>query len=175
MGFISKYRFYISLIDDSIFLCLLVNHIHLTAIIFGEFLKFGNILNIKNLLKVTLMLSMFVTSATKSFAADNFEKLFIGIMGAAIGSAAQKSAQQKQVGNTSQLTQQRNLVRRSQIALKTLGFYTSSVDGKLGTNTNSAAQLYVNKYKIQNFSSSREVILYLKDTLTNYEIDWTQV
>ena len=29
---------------------------------------------------------------------------------------------------------------------------TSSVDGKLGTNTNSAAQLYVNKYKIQNFS-----------------------
>jgi len=124
----------------------------LTAIIFGEFLKFGNILNIKNLLKVTLMLSMFVTSATKSFAADNFEKLFIGIMGAAIGSAAQKSAQQKQVGNTSQLTQQSNLVRRSQIALKTLGFYTSSVDGKLGTNTNSAAQLYVNKYKIQNFS-----------------------
>ena len=98
------------------------------------------------------MLSMFVTSATKSFAADNFEKLFIGIMGAAIGSAAQKSAQQKQVGNTSQLTQQSNLVRRSQIALKTLGFYTSSVDGKLGTNTNSAAQLYVNKYKIQNFS-----------------------
>ena len=95
---------------------------------------------------------MFVTSATKSFAADNFEKLFIGIMGAAIGSAAQKSAQQKQVGNTSQLTQQSNLVRRSQIALKTLGFYTSSVDGKLGTNTNSAAQLYVNKYKIQNFS-----------------------
>ena len=152
MGFISKYRFYISLIDDSIFLCLLVNHIHLTAIIFGEFLKFGNILNIKNLLKVTLMLSMFITSATKSFAADNFEKLFIGIMGAAIGSAAQKSAQQKQVGNTSQLTQQSNLVRRSQIALKTLGFYTSSVDGKLGTNTNSAAQLYVNKYKIQNFS-----------------------
>ena len=152
MGFVSKYRFYISLIDDSIFLCLLVNHIHLTAIIFGEFLKFGNILNIKNLLKVTLMLSMFVTSATKSFAADNFEKLFIGIMGAAIGSAAQKSAQQKQVGNTSQLTQQSNLVRRSQIALKTLGFYTSSVDGKLGTNTNSAAQLYVNKYKIQNFS-----------------------
>ena len=152
MGFISKYRFCISLIDDSIFLCLLVNHIHLTAIIFGEFLKFGNILNIKNLLKVTLMLSMFVTSATKSFAADNFEKLFIGIMGAAIGSAAQKSAQQKQVGNTSQLTQQSNLVRRSQIALKTLGFYTSSVDGKLGTNTNSAAQLYVNKYKIQNFS-----------------------
>ncbi|MDC0329225.1 hypothetical protein OAN17_00955, partial [bacterium] len=109
-------------------------------------------MNIKNLLKVTLMLSMFVTSATKSFAADNFEKLFIGIMGAAIGSAAQKSAQQKQVGNTSQLTQQSNLVRRSQIALKTLGFYTSSVDGKLGTNTNSAAQLYVNKYKIQNFS-----------------------
>ena len=152
MGFVSKYRFYISLVDDSIFLCLLVNRIHLTAIIFGEFLKFGNILNIKNLLKVTLMLSMFVTSATKSFAADNFEKLFIGIMGAAIGSAAQKSAQQKQVGNTSQLTQQSNLVRRSQIALKTLGFYTSSVDGKLGTNTNSAAQLYVNKYKIQNFS-----------------------
>ena len=152
MGFISKYRFYISLIDDSIFLCLLVNHIHLTAIIFGEFLKFGNILNIKNLLKVTLMLSMFVTSATKSFAADNFEKLFIGIMGAAIGSAAQKYNKKKQVGNTSQLTQQSNLVRRSQIALKTLGFYTSSVDGKLGTNTNSAAQLYVNKYKIQNFS-----------------------
>ncbi|MDA9246523.1 hypothetical protein N9P21_02660 [Rhodobacteraceae bacterium] len=30
-------------------------------------------------------------------------------------------------------------------------------------------------HKIQNFSSSREVILYLKDTLTNYEIDWTQV
>ena len=80
MGFVSKYRFYISLVDDSIFLCLLVNRIHLTAIIFGEFLKFGNILNIKNLLKVTLMLSMFVTSATKSFAADNFEKLFIGIM-----------------------------------------------------------------------------------------------
>ena len=78
----------------------------MTAIIFGEFLKSGNILNIKNLLKVSLMLSMFVTSATKSFAADNFEKLFIGIMGAAIGSAAQKSAQQKQVGNTSQLTQQ---------------------------------------------------------------------
>ena len=72
---------------------------------------------------------MFVTSVTKSFAADNFEKLFIGIMGAAIGSAAQK---QKQVTSTPIVTPQDNLVRRSQIALKTLGFYTSSVDGKLG-------------------------------------------
>ena len=95
---------------------------------------------------------MFFTSVTKSFAADNFEKLFIGIMGAAIGSAAQKSVQQKQVVKSPTLTQQNNLVRRSQIALKTLGFYRSSVDGKLGSNTNSAAQLYVNKYKIQNFS-----------------------
>ena len=98
------------------------------------------------------MLLMPLTTVTKSFAADNFEKLFIGIMGAAIGSAAQKSAQQKQVVKSPTLTQQNNLVRRSQIALKTLGFYTSNVDGKLGSNTNSAAQLYVNKYKIQNFS-----------------------
>ena len=123
------------------------------------------------------MLSMFVTSATKSFAADNFEKLFIGIMGAAIGSAAQKSAQQKQVGNTSQLTQQSNLVRRSQIALKTLGFYTSSVDGKLGTNTNSAAQLYVNKYKIQNFSFGeiKDVLRLEQDcrTICNYSNTFT--
>jgi hypothetical protein len=99
-------------------------------------------------------------TVTRSLAADNFEKLFIGIMGAAIGSAAQKSSQQKKVVNRPQVTQQNNLVRRSQIALKTLGFYTSSVDGKRGPNTNAAAQQYVNRYKIQNFSFGK-----IKDVL----------
>ena len=91
-----------------------------------------------------LILLTCLGTVTRSFAADNFEKLFIGIMGAAIGSAAQKSSQQKKVVNRPQVTQQNNLVRRSQIALKTLGFYTSSVDGKRGPNTNAAAQQYVN-------------------------------
>jgi len=99
-------------------------------------------------------------TVTRSFAADNFEKLFIGIMGAAIGSAAQKSSQQKKVVNRPQVTQQNKLVRRSQIALKTLGFYTSSVDGKRGPNTNAAAQQYVSRYKIQNFSFGK-----IKDVL----------
>jgi hypothetical protein len=117
-------------------------------------------LNIKNFLKVMLILLTCLGTVTRSFAADNFEKLFIGIMGAAIGSAAQKSSQQKKVVNRPQVTQQNNLVRRSQIALKTLGFYTSSVDGKRGPNTNAAAQQYVNRYKIQNFSFGK-----IKDVL----------
>ena len=107
-----------------------------------------------------LILLTCLGTVTRSFAADNFEKLFIGIMGAAIGSAAQKSSQQKKVVNRPQVTQQNNLVRRSQIALKTLGFYTSSVDGKRGPNTNAAAQQYVNRYKIQNFSFGK-----IKDVL----------
>ena len=107
-----------------------------------------------------LILLTCLGTVTRSLAADNFEKLFIGIMGAAIGSAAQKSSQQKKVVNRPQVTQQNNLVRRSQIALKTLGFYTSSVDGKRGPNTNAAAQQYVNRYKIQNFSFGK-----IKDVL----------
>ena len=107
-----------------------------------------------------LILLTCLGTVTRSFASDNFEKLFIGIMGAAIGSAAQKSSQQKKVVNRPQVTQQNNLVRRSQIALKTLGFYTSSVDGKRGPNTNAAAQQYVNRYKIQNFSFGK-----IKDVL----------
>ena len=107
-----------------------------------------------------LILLTCLGTVTRSLAADNFEKLFIGIMGAAIGSAAQKSSQQKKVVNRPQVTQQNNLVRRSQIALKTLGFYTSSVDGKRGPNTNAAAQQYVNRYKVQNFSFGK-----IKDVL----------
>ena len=107
-----------------------------------------------------LILLTCLGTVTRSFAADNFEKLFIGIMGAAIGSAAQKSSQQKKVVNRPQVTQQNKLVRRSQIALKTLGFYTSSVDGKRGPNTNAAAQQYVSRYKIQNFSFGK-----IKDVL----------
>ena len=102
-------------------------------------------------IKILLVVIIIVSQVSRSVASDNMEKLFIGIMGAALGSAAQKNANQKQTSNPAPIIQN-NLVRRAQVAFKTLGFYSSTIDGKLGSNTMAAAQLYVDKYKIRTFS-----------------------
>ena len=56
-------------------------------------------------IKILLVVIIIVSQVSRSVASDNMEKLFIGIMGAALGSAAQKNANQKQTSNPAPIIQ----------------------------------------------------------------------
>ena len=123
---------------------------------------------LRNLVKLLMVATILISQASKLYANDNMEKLFIGIMGAALGSAAQKNANQKKATTQAPIIQN-NLIRRAQIAFQALGFYTSTIDGKLGSNTMAAAQLYVDKYKQQSFSFAKnQDILILESVAKNF-------